>query len=339
MTWWIAVAVAAFVFSLVYTLYFTARQARFRRNIRLQFQGRLVDESSAPDIIGRDVGTEALGGEQAHIAAKIVDFDLRRFPLQIVISRHRRKPNEVRRLVSLEDLKATECILRIRPDILSTRAVSDLFVPPDAVDLDGSQNSLLLVGSPETNPATEKVMSMPDVADAFAATFKTLEEQIVTRGGERTVKRAFIMFGEKAYQSEIYALEEEFSLDPIGFKKPFSDFGLIVKVDIPYRLRPSRQGKRDRVIIVAGVGGLGTWGAARCLYDQADLLLENVGSGQFAAIVRAEREHGKETPPTAELRAVSVPGPKGPIVTYVDEGRRRLTVKNKAASARIARRA
>ncbi|MGH7866358.1 MAG: hypothetical protein ACREP9_01730, partial [Candidatus Dormibacteraceae bacterium] len=150
----IAIAFAAFALSTLIAVALTYREVMLRRVLR----EALMVEGEAERLISEHQALQTFDHPDGRYFEQILAFDLL-FPVKIVISRHRRTPADPRRFISVEDLKAMECLLRMRPDILAHRVISELLVPPDQLDLDESRDNLVLFGSPESNATTGQVLS------------------------------------------------------------------------------------------------------------------------------------------------------------------------------------
>jgi hypothetical protein len=190
----------------------------------------------------------------------------------------------------------------MRPSILSGHVISDLLVAPDDLGLEDAANTLVL-GSPESNAATGSIMDDDRVQAALDCQFVRYKDG-AANPRVRSKDRYRIRFGPSFFESRIYAQEEAFERDPTGFKGPFSDYGILAKINNPFS-RNSHSQASTKIVIAAGIGGLGTWGTARFLYDQVDSLVERVGDSEFAALILVEREHEKGALPTTRLLGLS----------------------------------
>ena len=303
-----ALLAIAVIVPTVITLALTYREAYRRSERRAEHSGgRQVERSGATSIIEDallnplikssppDIKPSERPLTPASAARRILDFDPS-LPLYIVVSRA--KIDGANKYFALEDIRAVECFIRVRPSLLSQRSFSEVLVDPNRVP-EGAAN-LILVGSPRSNPLTGQLLGASEIAHHLGCEFE-VEEDVDTDKSARhnATPRYRIRMGDRVYRSQIYADEERFAHDPTGFVGRFSDYGLLAKF--------SRQdGVPGKVIVAAGIGALGTWGVGVFLQHNLLQLAGLVSEDDFSALVYSEREYGKGSQPEPEIERLHV---------------------------------
>jgi len=301
--------IAAVLFAVVasWALILTASDIRRRQWLRLKLaEGRYLGfETAEKDLLATaSVPSEAKGTA----AAPLFEYN-EAFRLRIVIPRHEKAPGATARFLAIEDIQALELFLRKRPEILESQHVSELLADPKSMHADYANENLLLIGSPVSDDLTGVVLEDPHVRQKLDCWFDVRREEAGRVPSKSPGGRALVQFGGESIFSPIYELEERFQLDPISFDIPFMDYGIILKVRSP--LEPMHDEKdAPTVFILAGVGALGTLGAAVYLFENGEDLAAKVDGSEFAALVRVKCKEwrNKDERPTASLVAWSIPG-------------------------------
>lgn len=136
------------------------------------------------------------------------------------------------------------------------------------------QQNLILICSPKANDIT---------ADTLEALNKTLSEFNLTFNKISTKPDEWgIVFDNAMLESDSYKQIADLisqGIDPEEGTQ--NDYGVIVRAKNPWN-------REKKLVIIAGIRGIGTWGAARCLRDKANQLAKSTKGKNFIQIVEIE---------------------------------------------------
>jgi hypothetical protein len=134
------------------------------------------------------------------------------------------------------------------------------------------QQHLILICSPKANEITKDALHIinekyPDLNVDFT--------KITTNPDEWG-----IVFNKATLPSDSYRQVAEYlaqGKDPEEQRQ--DDYGLLLRANSPWN-------KNKSVFIIAGIRGIGTWGASRCLRERAEEIIKKTKGGNFALIVK-----------------------------------------------------
>lgn len=139
-----------------------------------------------------------------------------------------------------------------------------------AHDAHDPAKNVVLICSPRSNPVTEEYLEKIEEKTGFDWAFReNAAHQLEIATGDLGTWSSATFRQEANIRSSGGRVEEG----------PLDDIAMIVKASNPYN--PSA-----KVIIVAGIRGIGTWGAARFLREQAGDIARRFGNGNFAMLVK-----------------------------------------------------
>ena len=145
------------------------------------------------------------------------------------------------------------------------------------------QRDLIFICGPFSNPGTKEVLSEIYKIHPIVPLF---EKDPVTH-------RKYLIFGEEKLESNSYEIIEECKIRKIKFEDvDIKDYGMIIKTRNPWA--------HDKMMLVlAGIRGIGTWGAAECLssnwrelYSRKRNDGKHSKKGDFAAIIEVTIKKG-----------------------------------------------
>lgn len=141
------------------------------------------------------------------------------------------------------------------------------------------QQNLVLICSPKTNEVTKEALlkineNYPDLnVDIIKIATNPDEWGIVFNKA--------VLKSDSNRQIADYLAQGK---DPEEQKQ--QDYGLLVRANSPWN-------KNKTVFIIAGIRGIGTWGAARCLRDHTDEIIKKSKGANFALIVKVTYDNYK----------------------------------------------
>ncbi|TXI27590.1 MAG: hypothetical protein E6Q60_09295 [Nitrosomonas oligotropha] len=137
-------------------------------------------------------------------------------------------------------------------------------------DAGATKQNIVVICSPKENEVAEKVFS------------KIEEKYLIQLSFEKhpaNPKEWVIIFDGATYESPSYKQDAE-------MKEEKSDYAVIARIRNPWNAEKS-------VILLCGIRGIGTWGAARYLRDKASELCNRSKRGDFIGIVKVTYENYK----------------------------------------------
>ena len=197
-----------------------------------------------------------------------MNFD-RGSPLTIVVPTVPTNDPAYPRVVSADDMLALEHVegLASMAGWSPDRVVSQI---DDDVDPSECAN-IVAICSDKRNKTTELLLSHPDVQAMLGWRFDKISE---------TPERwKLVVDNDTSVESPSYQEEEELrgqSKDPA--RRPKNDKAILAKLPNPF-------GGPGKVMIIAGIRGFGTAGAAQFLRTHAKILFDKYGEACFAAVL------------------------------------------------------
>lgn len=236
-------------------------------------QGGLVDLASAREVIDR---AKTIVG-RARTARDLFDFDWDQQVAFVVPLLPAADP--VRDAISVEDLRGLQAILKLILMAFPRHAMFDLKLPEE-VTLPNVQNVLTICSS-RRNAITRAILENPTIQSRLRVGFAIDTDPVQGSDAEQWV----ILFDGTPIKSPSY--QEDVELRAKGRDPrdgPVNDVALLAKVSNPINAS-------SKFIVVAGVRGFGTWGAAEFLRREADFLLQETGGEDFVMVVEVTREN------------------------------------------------
>ncbi len=182
--------------------------------------------------------------------------------------------------VTFEDMLAANYMERV----LSLAGVPDSKTAVRGVaqfqkNTENKQHNVILICSPKANDVTREVLEThPEMNANIQASFRQ------TKGYP---ERWMICFDGACYESPSYQQTKDL-LDKNENPEngTLDDYALLARIQNPWN-------NRKKLLIVSGIRGIGTWGAARCLRERANELLRKSRGRDFACIAKITYEQYK----------------------------------------------
>lgn len=178
--------------------------------------------------------------------------------------------------VPLEDVRATEEISQLVRASAPHVEPEIHVVPEGAETRDPREENLILIGSPFVNRLTARLLQDEGLSSKLSFRFVYAQGEY-GRPAKRLVSEEEVIaspYGEQIARHQ---------RDPGNYSGGFDDYGVVCRVRSPWN--PDK-----RILVVAGIRALGTWGAAWFLNREAAELLRRAGDADFKAVVRVHLE-------------------------------------------------
>ncbi len=140
--------------------------------------------------------------------------------------------------------------------------------------------NLVVVGSSFANTIAEQLLHTYGLAEEFGFDFA-----FSTGGG---IPEKCLMFKEAPYRSPYGEQVAKSRLDPTEYHGGFTDYGVISGIPNPWN-------PQARILVLAGIRALGTWGAAWHLNRHTAELSSVLCKERFAVLVKAHSESNRKT--------------------------------------------
>jgi hypothetical protein len=224
-----------------------------------------------------------------HAAKRVFNLN-HALDLVIVYPPRNEEPGSVLPRVAGEDFMAMIHVLELAntAGFPTARVRMTSVLPVVGTIQDNPRANLILICCPRSNAMTgtvlEKVRRQYGLDAAFVARTGTTDqpEENVPATGVKPKPEQYIQFaGEPKYSN---TWEAEKKLEDSGvqpWQGTMKDWGLIVKCRNPYN-------ETAKVFIIAGIRGIGTWGAAWHLADHVRSVYKQFKDRDFAAVVEVE---------------------------------------------------
>lgn len=211
--------------------------------------------------------------------------------LVIVYPPREEEPGSILPRVAGEDFMAIACVLKIseaagfcRDKVRMTPVNRETGRIQDNPD----DRNLVLICAPWSNPRTGRVLEQLWNSCGLNAKFHADPSSPAGSSdtgaapGAKCKPKHFIAFYGDDYHSNTYEVEERArGEDKQPWKSDMKDYGLIVKAPNPYN-------DKAKVFIIAGIRGIGTWGAAHYLCHCLREIYDRFKDRDFAAVVEVD---------------------------------------------------
>lgn len=158
---------------------------------------------------------------------------------------------------------------------IDDKYVSIFTVARDAEPIAYITENLVLICSPKANPYTRSVLKLlPMRFEGIRLSF----EAVSLQSGERWK----VCYNGADYVSPSYSEAEQLAAQGgSDVQGPLSDFAVLGRFQNPWQ-------ECSKIVLIAGIRGIGTWGAARYLRDHTKSLSKRFGGKDFVCIIRSE---------------------------------------------------
>lgn len=224
--------------------------------------------------------------------------------LVIVYPPREEEPGSILPRVAGEDFMAITHVLKIA-DIAGFPRDMVRMAPVNTetgnIEDNPDDGNLALVCAPWSNPMTGKVLVRLRNSCGLIAEFHPLSSSPANPPASVATPRTkgtaqyYISFYGKPYYSNTYEVQEQLTREhKQPWKGDMKDYGLIIKAPNPYNLR----NQNATAFIIAGIRGIGTWGAAWYLCERVRDLYDSVKDGDFAAVIEVDYSDFRIMPTT-----------------------------------------
>jgi hypothetical protein len=175
------------------------------------------------------------------------------------------------RLVTFEDMLAVNYVERIltlsgwKDDLIDFRENHSF----EKLDVHDPAKNVVLICSPRSNSVTRKYLDLIKENASLDWDFEVDADghMSISAGGGRWV-------------SASYSQEETLRRDDLSIEEStIDDIAAVIRTDNPFN-------PATKVLIVAGIRGVGTWGAAKYLRQHAKDLVRRTGGKDFACLLK-----------------------------------------------------